>query len=245
MEHQRADRGGMREALAPHADVVVAVEETGMHGIVVVERFTPPSVAELDEMVYGLRPAQVIDGLYDLDLPRAHVEDLRVGPSAERARRRLALALAVSPDYLVQRIVVPNLITQVGDQYYGERASGIGSPPNQVVGMKLGTGTTAVAKTGAGAALVTYLSASHKAIDGGYPTSGLSSSSRRITWKSSWPAGDADGAALREVVIVNEGSLTDATTAAANTIARALFGPMTLGSLDTLSVTWSHDLLGA
>src|SRR5690348_3862541 len=49
-----------------------------------------------------------------------------------------------------------NLITDIGDNYYMERAAGISSPPNQVTGMKLGTGTTAVAKSGAGAAIVTY-----------------------------------------------------------------------------------------
>lgn len=146
---------------------------------------------------------------------------------------------------LKEREVTHNLITQAGDEYYGERAAGIAGAPGQVVGMKLGTGSTAVAKTGAGAALVTYLSGSHKAIDGGYPTSGLNGSSRRITWKTSWTAGTVNGSALREVIITNESSLTNATSAEADTICRALFGPMTLGSLDTISITWSHDLLGA
>src|SRR5262245_21565109 len=83
--------------------------------------------------------------------------------------------------------VVPNLITDIGDQYYGERAAGIGGAPNQVTGMRLGTGSTAPSKTGAGAAIVTYVSGSQKAIDGGFPTSsqpGGAGTARRIQWKS-------------------------------------------------------------
>lgn len=139
-----------------------------------------------------------------------------------------------------------NLITQVGDQYYGERAAGIGSPPAQVTGMKLGTGSTAVAKTGAGAALVTYLSDSHQAIDGSFPTSALSGASRRITWKSTFAAGKATTAsAIAEVALVNE-TLTDATSLAAATVARALLtGIGSKGAGDSLAITWVQDILGA
>jgi hypothetical protein len=139
-----------------------------------------------------------------------------------------------------------NLVTQVGDQYYGERAAGIGSPPGQVTGMRLGTGTTAVAKTGAGAAIVTYTTGSNAPITGGYPTSALSGSSRRIAWRSTWAAGVATATGLAEAVITNESPLTDVAGAAANTIARALLSPtVNKGSLDTLQVDWTHDLLGA
>lgn len=144
--------------------------------------------------------------------------------------------------------VVHNLITDVGDEYYGERAAGIGSPPGQVTGMRLGTGSTAPSKTGAGAAIVTYVSGSAKAIDGGFPTSsqpGGAGTARRIEWKVSWVAGEVDGSALREVVITNESPLTDVTGSAANTISRALFGPFTLGASDTIAITWDHNLLGA
>lgn len=143
-------------------------------------------------------------------------------------------------------IVCRNLITQVGDQYYGERAAGIGSPPAQVSGMRLGTGTTAVAKTGAGAAIVTYVTGSSKAIDGSFPTSALSGSSRRIQWKTSWAAGEATASGIAEVVITNEGTLTDVAGTAANTISRALLSPtVNKGASDTLAVTWNHDLLGS
>lgn len=141
-----------------------------------------------------------------------------------------------------------NIVTQIGDQYYGERAAGIASPPAQVTGMKLGTGSTAAAKTGAGAALVTYLSNSHQAIDGGFPTSALNGSSRRIQWRATFAAGKATSAsAIREAVLVNE-TLADATTAAANTIARIVFSATDIpvkNAGDSLVVTWSHDLLGA
>lgn len=150
---------------------------------------------------------------------------------------------------VIARSEFSNLVTDKGDQYYGERASGIASPPNQVTGMKLGTGSTAVAKTGAGAALVTYLSGSHQAIVGGFPTSsqpGGAGTARQIQWQSLWGAGVATTAsAITEVVIVID-TLADATSTAANTICRALLtGISSKGASDTLTVTWNHNLLGA
>lgn len=139
-----------------------------------------------------------------------------------------------------------NLITQVGDQYYGERAAGIGSPPAQVTGMQLGTGTTAVAKTGAGAAIVTLVANSLVAIDGGFPTSALSGSSRRIQWKTTWAAGTATSNAIAEVVLVNQSTATQTATPAANTMARALISPtVDKTASDALAITWNNDLLGA
>lgn len=147
---------------------------------------------------------------------------------------------------LKQRGTFVNLITQVGDQYYGERAAGIAGAPGQITGMRLGTGTTAVAKTGAGAAIVSYVSGSQAAIVGSYPQSSLSGSSRRISWQSTWAAGVATNAALGEAVLTNEASLTDSAGTAANTIARVLLSPIiNKGSSDTLTLTWNHDVLGA
>ena len=146
---------------------------------------------------------------------------------------------------LKSRCEVKNLITEVGDEYYGERAAGIASPPGQVTGMKLGTGSTAVAKTGAGAALVTYLADSHQAIAGTYPQSSKPSSARRISWQAVWAAGKATTASpITEVVLVID-TLADATSTEANTIARALLtGIGSKGASDTLTVTWHHDLEG-
>lgn len=147
-----------------------------------------------------------------------------------------------------------NLVTQVGDQYYAERAvTGIsGSPvtgaPAQVTGMELGTGSTTPAKTGAGAALVTFLTGSKVALTTGYPTSALNSSSRRITWQTVWGAGVATSAStpITEVVLVNETLTGGSGASSANTISRALLtGIGSKGASDTLTVTWNHDLLGA
>lgn len=141
---------------------------------------------------------------------------------------------------------VKNLITQVGDEYYGERAAGIASPPAQVTGMQLGTGSTAVAKTGAGAAVVTYISGSNVAIDGGFPTSALQGSSRRIQWKTTWAAGTATSNGIAEVVLINQSIGTNSAAAAADTVSRTLLSPtVNKGASDTLAITWNHDLLGA
>lgn len=137
-----------------------------------------------------------------------------------------------------------NLITQIGDQYYGERATGVGSPPSQSTGMKLGTGSTAAAKTGAGAALVTYLTGSNQAFASG-PVSSLATASRRITWTATWAAGTATASGIQEVVLVND-SAVDATSTAANTYSRAVLSPViNKGATDSLTITWQHDLLGA
>jgi hypothetical protein len=141
-----------------------------------------------------------------------------------------------------------NLVTQVGDQYYGERASGIASPPAQVSGMRLGTGgETAAAKTGAGAAIVTYITGSSIAITGGFPTSALNGSSRRIQWQTLWAAGVATATGIDEWVITNEATLTNVAGTAANTVSRAVDtgNPVNKGASDTLTITWNHDLLGA
>lgn len=139
-----------------------------------------------------------------------------------------------------------NMITRVGDQYYGERAAGIASPPGQVTGMQLGTGVTATAKTGAGAALVTYVTGSAVAIDGGFPTSALSGSSRQIQWKTTWAAGVATSNNIAEVVLMNQAVATNAGAPEANTIARALLSPtINKGASDALAITWNHLLLGA
>jgi hypothetical protein len=139
-----------------------------------------------------------------------------------------------------------NLITNIGDQVYGERGAGVSGAAALPTGMKLGTGGTAVAKSGAGAALVTYLSNSHQAFDATYPSSALGSG-RVITYKVTYAAGKATSAAtaITEVVIVND-TLADATSTAANTVSRALLtGIGSKQSTDTLTVTWTHTLLGA
>lgn len=139
-----------------------------------------------------------------------------------------------------------NLVTRVGDQIIGERWSGIAAPPAQVTGMQLGTGTTAAAKTGAGAAIVTLVAASLVAFDGGFPASSLSGSSRRIQFKTTWAAGVATANSIAEVVIGNQSVATQTAIPEANTFSRALLTPVVNKAAgDSLAVTWNIDHLGS
>ena len=135
-----------------------------------------------------------------------------------------------------------NLITAVGDQLYASRGAGLTSSAAPT-GMKLGTGSTAVAKTGAGAALTTYLAGSNKAFDATFP----SATGGVATYKRTYAPGEATTASpITEAVIVNDTIATDATSAAANTISRALVaGVGSKQAGDTLTMTWTHTILGA
>ena len=114
-----------------------------------------------------------------------------------------------------------------------------------VTGMKLGTGVTAAAKTGAGAAIVTYKTGSNIALVGGFPTGALNGSSRRIQYQALWGAGVATDTALTEATLTNETPLANGAGTAADTISRVVYSAVNKGALDTLTITWSHDLLGA
>ena len=115
-----------------------------------------------------------------------------------------------------------NLITAEGDQLYASRGA---------------------AKTGAGAALVTYLAGSNKAFDATFP----SAAGGVVTYKRTYAPGEATTAsAITEAVIVNDTIATDATSAAAATISRALVsGVGSKAAGDTLTITWTHTILGA
>ncbi len=140
---------------------------------------------------------------------------------------------------------INNLVTQTGDQYYGERAAGVASPPAAVTGMQLGTGVTAPAKTGAAAAVGTLVATSLVALTG-TPTSSLSSGARRISYAASWAAGVATANNISEVVLVNQATGTQTAAPASATIARGLLSPVVNKAAgDTLAVTWNHDLSGA
>lgn len=147
--------------------------------------------------------------------------------------------------------VVKNLITDAGDLYIATRVLAAVAPAapgdaTKVTGMKLGTGSTAVAKNGAGAALVTYLNASNLPFDATWPQVSNLGAGLGVTagYKTTWGAGVATNGAITEVVIVND-SVTNATSTAANSISRALFGSaINKGALDTLGVTWLHKALG-
>lgn len=181
-------------------------------------------------------PGAIFDGVHSTMASGREVDD-RSGAIG------LVVAELTGPDgELKARCEVHNLITNVGDQYYAGRAALSSGQPAQVTGMKLGTGSTTPAKSGAGAALVTYLSNSHQADDGGYPTASAGVVTHRVTYA----AGKATTASpITEVVLVTD-TLADATSSAANTISRALLtGIGSKGALDTLTVTWTHTILGA
>lgn len=149
----------------------------------------------------------------------------------------------IGPDGRVKdQETVPNLITQVGDQLYGERGAGVTGAPAVPTGMRLGTGSTAASKTGAGAAIDTYQSGSAKVLDA-EPGSSLSGSSRRITYVVTWD-GSESWSALREAVITNA-TIADAAGAEADTISRVVYASKSKDTEDTLVGTWTHDLLGA
>lgn len=144
-----------------------------------------------------------------------------------------------------------NRITTVGDEYYARRgAAGIGTPnlaqPTLANGMKLGTGTTAAAKSGAGAALVTYEPASNNLFDTTHPalTDLTGDTGWDIVYKNTWAAGDVTETALTEAVIVTDAQ-TDATSAAAATIARIVFTAKNKTVDDTLAITWAHTFNAA
>ncbi len=151
-----------------------------------------------------------------------------------------------------QVVEFTNLVTDAGDLYLAQKAIVGISPANEasptaVTGMKLGTGSTAVAKAGAGAALITYLTASNATFAATYPqTENLGSGlGVNAVYQCVWAAGVATNAAITEVVIVNDAA-TNATSSAANTISRALFGTaINKTATDSLTVTWRHKLLGA
>lgn len=146
---------------------------------------------------------------------------------------------------------IHNLITDVGDEFYAKKAIvGIApanaTAPSAITGMKLGTGVTAAAKTGAGASLGTYISGSNSAFDSSYPTTedlgaGLG---WNAVYRCTWAEGDSTNSAITEAVIVND-SGTDATSSEANTYARITFTAVNKTATDSLVITWKHKFLGA
>jgi hypothetical protein len=143
-----------------------------------------------------------------------------------------------------------NLVTDKGDLYIAQKIiTGISpasaSAPTAVTGMKLGTGTTAASKAGSGAALVTYISGSQKTFTTAYPTTEDLGSGLGVcaVYNCTWAAGVAT-ASITEAVIVNDAAV-NATSTAANTIARVVFTAITKAASDTLEITWKHKVLGA
>lgn len=144
-----------------------------------------------------------------------------------------------------QQVPFHNLITDTGDLYSAQRYAG--ATPAGPTGMRLGTGTTAVAKNGPGAAIGTYLAGSNVAFDAGFPAAASkgAGAGARVTWQCTWAAGVATNGAISEVSIVTDAATTNAGGSAGTTIARALFSPIVSKAADQpLVVTWQHDQQG-
>lgn len=147
-----------------------------------------------------------------------------------------------------------NLITTAGDQYYAKKgAAAIGTPnaaaPSPLNGMKLGTGATAVAKSGAGAAATgTFVTGSNLAFDSAFPTTSAvpgTDTGWYITYQVTWPAGTATNANINEVMAVMD-QATAANSSAGNTGSRfVLPAPYNKLAGNAMVVNWSHKFLGS
>lgn len=174
-------------------------------------------------------------------LPLDDVYHPRQGDSAGLSGRIVLRAWNSDGD-LIHEVSQKNLITQAGDDYYSKRGAGVGGAPAIASGLKLGTGTTAASKTGAGAALVTYMAGTNIAFDS-TPAYSLVSGTSKITYLGTWGAGVGTGSPT-EIVIVNDAT-GNATSPAANTIARSVFtAPPVKAAGDIWTATWEHNFLG-
>ena len=137
-----------------------------------------------------------------------------------------------------------NTITAVGEQRYAE-AGALESPSvARPTGMQLGTGNTAPAKSGSGAAITAgNVVASSLVPLAGTPTSSVPLSARRITYVAQWAAGVATVNGISEVALVNQAIGTQTAAPSSATIARALLSPsVNKGAADSLTITWHHDI---
>ncbi len=154
----------------------------------------------------------------------------------------------IGPDGQVKQAVpFRNLVTDTGDAYYAAKGiAGVGpaapAAPTALTGMQIGSGTTAVAKSGAGAAIVTFLAG--QAFDSTFPqTANLGAGAGvNMVYRTTYAAGTGTGT-VAEVTLTN-GTVTTAGTAA-NTISRVVLATaVTKGSGDSLAVTYNTRILG-
>ena len=145
---------------------------------------------------------------------------------------------------LKQTELTLNLVTDNGDKYCADQL--FLSPALAAMdSMKLGTATTAAAKSGAGSFIPTgsYISGSAHACDETSPKEG--DTNDEINYIHTWAAGEATNTTINEVAIVD--NTTDAGEAdATHTMARAVFAAnIDKQAADTLKVTWGVTFLGA
>lgn len=146
---------------------------------------------------------------------------------------------------------ITNLITTAGDLYYATRAAAAVTPATpadatKVNGMKLGIGITAPSKSGAGAALVNYKTASQQPFATSYPsvTAVGGDNGYNLNYYGIWAPTVATDTALTEAVIVNDAGV-NLTSTGPNTIARVTFTAINKQAGDTLEISWVHKFLGA
>lgn len=146
---------------------------------------------------------------------------------------------------------IPNLVTTFGDEYIAKRTAAAVSPAapsdvTKVSKMQLGTGTTAVAKAGAGSTIVTFIANSGMVFDSTYPQliDETGDTGWSIRYKTTWPAGTATNSAITEAVITTQTGVNTAATAT-DTISRVVFTAIDKQAADSLAITWNHKILGA
>ncbi len=143
---------------------------------------------------------------------------------------------------LKQRSVTHNLVTDQGDAFF---KSAIYTAAYTAWGMKLGTATTAAAKSGAGSfvAVADYVAGSAKALDDSTPKQGAAANV--VQFRRLWAAGEGTSDNINRVGLVD--NTTDAGEAdATHTVATSVFSAaINKAAADTLTVTWNITLLGA
>lgn len=263
-----ADKSAIRDLVTfqmdrerPLADITgimgeCTVEKFNKDGLLVAKCVTKNLVTDIGDQYYGNRAANIAGSALTLTALTNATTSVATTSTAHGLGIGDAVTIAgVTPSGYNGVWAVTSIPSATTFGIYVGTVLGAGSvfgtatsftAQGPAAGMKLGTGSTAVAKNGAGAALVTYLSNSHQALDATYPQGSGTSGGRVITHKVTYAAGKATTAsAITEVVIFLD-FLADATSSAANTISRALLaGIGSKGASDTLTVTWTHTLLGA
>lgn len=155
----------------------------------------------------------------------------------------VVIAVVRGPDGKIkQKMVTHNLVTDQGDDF---AKSAMYTGAYTTWGMKLGTASTAAAKSGAGSfqAVGDYIAASAQALDDSTPKEGAAGGI--CQFRNQWAAGEATNADINRVSIVD--NTTNAGEAdATHTYAIAVFsGAINKGASDTLTVTWNVTYLGA
>lgn len=140
-----------------------------------------------------------------------------------------------------------NLITDTGDAYYAAKAVAAVPPaalaaPTALTGMQIGSGSTAVSKSGAGSAIVTLLAG--QAFDATYPQVANLGGGLGVNavYRTTFAAGVGTGTV--QEATVTTGTVGTASTAA-NTVARVVFASVAKAAGDSLAITWNHKFLGA